>query len=353
MTSTNNEETVCYLCLDGDVDEAGHPLRRDCSCRGTDADFFHLSCLAKYAAAKTERARDTKEFREPWDRCPSCHQDYQNELRIDIASEFVSFVRRKYPRDTEKQVEALQAKLCGLCFMLGGLQPVQKREAGVTANVMLSLIDRMKIDASPLSMRCAQAEAYAYTAHGYIALNEGTEESAKRALTHFEKQLKVYEAIGNVDGIATAKSNIVLAKTKCKGGKNNEESFKAFKELYESYVSEYGEDSDYTICAGEKYAIELVKAFRGDEARELLTKLLATSKQVLGLHHETTKMVESTLQRAKRVVLALNLVNGIYSSKLVFAVCLVIGVLAMSYQLVKLSLSLWAVGTINYIMFIV
>ena len=348
MTSTNNEETVCYLCLDGDVDEAGHPLRRDCSCRGTDAGFVHLSCLAKYAAAKSERARDTKEFREPWDRCPSCHQDYQNELRIDIASEFVSFVRRKYPRDTEKQVEALQAKLCGLCFMLGGLQP----EAGVTANVMLSLIDRMKIDASPLSMRCAQAEAYAYTAHGYIALNEGTEESAKRALTHFEKQLKVYEAIGNVDDIATAKASIALAKSKYEGG-SNEEVLKANEELYQLRVAKFGEKNEYTIRAGAMYAVELQDANRGGEATELLTKLLITSKQVLGLHHETTKMVESTLQRAKRVVLALNLVNGIYSSKLVFAVCLVIGVLAMSYQLVKLSLSLWAVGTINYIMFIV
>jgi hypothetical protein len=27
-------EAVCYLCLDADVDEAGQPLRRDCTCRG-------------------------------------------------------------------------------------------------------------------------------------------------------------------------------------------------------------------------------------------------------------------------------------------------------------------------------
>jgi hypothetical protein len=55
-------EAVCYLCLDGDVDEAGQPLRRDCACRGTDAGFVHLSCLAKYAASKSRHARGMKEF---------------------------------------------------------------------------------------------------------------------------------------------------------------------------------------------------------------------------------------------------------------------------------------------------
>jgi hypothetical protein len=75
------------------------------------------------------------EFREPWRLCPGCHQQYQNELRIDIANEFVSFVRRKYPRDTQSQVEALDVKLRAFNSMFERLQPRQKREAGVTANV--------------------------------------------------------------------------------------------------------------------------------------------------------------------------------------------------------------------------
>jgi len=57
MTSTNevdaswkDVESVCYLCLDGGVEESGQPLRRDCACRGTDAGFVHLSsCLAGFA----------------------------------------------------------------------------------------------------------------------------------------------------------------------------------------------------------------------------------------------------------------------------------------------------------------
>ena len=92
------------------------------------------------------------QFRDLWEVCPSCHQDYQNELAVDIATNFVSFVRRQYPDDTKRQVEALHLKLCAFTSMLGRLQPVQKKEAGITANVLLSLIDRMKTEVSPLTM---------------------------------------------------------------------------------------------------------------------------------------------------------------------------------------------------------
>jgi hypothetical protein len=45
------EEAVCYLCLDGGLDDADQQLRRDCACRGTDAGFVHLSYLTGFAAA--------------------------------------------------------------------------------------------------------------------------------------------------------------------------------------------------------------------------------------------------------------------------------------------------------------
>ena len=313
MTTTNNkvdassslasdvrEEAVCYLCLDGGVDESGQPsLRRDCACRGSDAGFVHLACLAGFAASKSERwdGCDMKEFTKPWGVCPNCHQYYQNELRIDIATEFGVFVRREYPDDTQMQVEALFLKLCALKSMFVRLQPVQKRETGVTANILLSLIDRMKRDASPLSTRYSKIEAYAYGVHGRIAFKKGTEESARRAAVRFQNQLELYEEIGNVEGIATAKHNIAAAKSKYEGGRNNKEVLKASQELYEMRVSEHGEGNECTIISGKLYAINLHKANRGDEARELLTKLLATSKQVLGSHHNTTKGVKNALKK--------------------------------------------------------
>jgi hypothetical protein len=298
MTSITNEdfddgEAVCYLCLDGGADE---PLRRDCACRGTDAGFVHLSCLTNYAATKSKQASGADEFVKPWIDCPGCHQEYQNELGIDIATEFVSFVRRQYPHDTQRQVESLDMKLRALNSIFRRLQPVQKRELGVTANVLLSLIDRMRANASPLPMRYSHFEADAYNAHGRIALDEGTDESARRAVAHFEKQLEVSEAIGNAGRVATAKANIAYARSKYEGG-NNEEVLKASQELYELRIAELGEENEYTIRDGKNYAINLRKANRGDEARELLTKLLATSKQVLGPHHSKTKEVESELER--------------------------------------------------------
>ena len=287
------EEAVCYLCLDTGAD---HPLRRDCACRGTDAGFVHLSCLTDYAETKSKQARDIIEFVNPWRKCPGCHQCYQNELAIDIASKFVSFVRRQYPRDTQKQVDSLDVKLCVLMNMMKRLMAMQKREAGVTANVLLSLIDRMKGDASPLPRRYSHMESFAYNAHGRIALDGGTDESARRAVIHFEKSLQVFEAIGDDEGVATAKISIAAAKSKYAVGSNNEELVNASRELYELRITKLGEEHEYTIHAGISYAISLHKANREEEARDLLMKLFATSKQVLGPYHNTTKDIESKLQ---------------------------------------------------------
>jgi hypothetical protein len=322
---SDDNVAVCYLCLDGGADEADQPLRRDCACRGTDAGFVHLSCLAAYAETKSKQTNDMNEFRDPWLNCPSCHQEYQNEFRIDIATEFVLFVRQQYPRNTQMEVESLYVKLRALDNMFGRLQPMRMRETEDTATVLLSLIDRIKTDASLLLRRYSLMEAFAFHVHGWIALAEGTEESARRAVTHFENQLEVNEAIGDAEGIATAKSNIAIAKSKYEDDNNNEELMKASQKLYELRVAKFGEDHEYTILAGKNYAIDLHKANRGDEARDLLTKLLATSKQVLGPHHNTTKDVESMLKW-------INFITFIKSS--VF-VCIMIGVLAMLYQLAK------------------
>jgi len=187
--------------------------------------------------------------------------------------------------------------MAALNSMFGILQPRQKREYGVTANVLLSLIDRMKANESPLPMRYSQIKADVHVVHGRIALDEGTEESAKRAVVHLKKALEVFEAIGDDDAIAAAKSNIAVAKSMYEGMGNNEELVKASQDVYEVRIAELGEEDKFTIDSGKNYALRLREVNRGDEALELLTKLLATSKQVLGTHHNTTKGVELALQR--------------------------------------------------------
>jgi hypothetical protein len=288
-------EAVCYLCLDAGPDESGLPLQRDCSCRGTDAGFVHLSCLAEYAASKSKQACDMDEFCIPWIVCCSCNQTYQNQFRIDIASEFVSFVRQQYPGNTSMQVESLDAKLIALRSMFGRLQPVQKSELRVTANVILSLIDRMKGDTPPLPTYFFHFEAEAHDALGRIDAEEGTKESARRAVAHLEKALELHEANGNNSGAAIIKNNLVVARSMYEVV-NREELVKASYDAYKLRVDQYGEEDGDTIHAGKIHAFHLLKANRNAEARELLTKLLTTSKQVLGSHHSTTMDVASQLQ---------------------------------------------------------
>ena len=184
-------------------------------------------------------------------------------------------------------------KLATLGNMFDRLQPVQKREMGVTANVILSLIDRMTRDAPPLPRRYAECEANTHTTIGRIVLNENTEESARRAAVHFQTSLELYQVIGDVEGIVNAKRNIAHAKFRFEGDRNVEaEMLKSSHELYELRVAEYGVGSELTIDAGRDYALHLFFVCRGEEGRELLAKLLATSKQVLGPHHSTTKEVK-------------------------------------------------------------
>jgi hypothetical protein len=75
---------------------------------------------------------------------------------------------------------------------------------------------------------------------------------------------------------------IAYARSMYESGNNNEELLRASQELYELRIAKFGGESEYTIHAGRIHAIDLRKANRGDEARELLTKLFATSKRVLG-----------------------------------------------------------------------
>ena len=78
LASDDDGVAVCYLCLDGGLDDANQPLRRDCACRGTDAGFVHLSCLTEFAETKSKQTRgmnlDMDEFIAPWQCCPSCDQ---------------------------------------------------------------------------------------------------------------------------------------------------------------------------------------------------------------------------------------------------------------------------------------
>jgi hypothetical protein len=101
---------ACYFCLGEEGDGEGNSLVRDCSCRGDSAGFVHFSCLAKYAEQKCRAAvdGDMTSFREPWKICTNCKQPFQNQLSLDLASEFASFAEVTYGHDGNNKWEKMK-----------------------------------------------------------------------------------------------------------------------------------------------------------------------------------------------------------------------------------------------------
>jgi hypothetical protein len=192
-------------------------LRRDCSCRGSNAGFFHLSCLVEYAKRENQKWDDSDPdnrnldyFVKPWQVCPSCKQDYQNTLAVNIVNDFVSFVKRQHPHDKQMQVVALYRTLTSL---YNNHHQSQIDEAKEVAEGILILIQETKKDTPVLPKLYTLLEALTYNHLGAIALKEGTEESAKKALVQFEKCLELSTASNFAAGIANAEYNIAFAKS--------------------------------------------------------------------------------------------------------------------------------------------
>jgi len=94
----NDEPPSCWICMDEGPDDRGHPLRRDCSCRGSSAGFGHPSCVTQYAEQKFTIGPSCETW-DPFIRCPNCNQNYQNELALDMADALVTFIQEKFPTD--------------------------------------------------------------------------------------------------------------------------------------------------------------------------------------------------------------------------------------------------------------
>ena len=145
------------------------PLRQDCFCRGESAGFCHISCIVKYAEQKTKQldGRYLNAFKEPWKVCRNCCQYYQNELAVDLAAEFVTFVEKEHPSNQWKQLQALHLKLPAVQGM--AIQPTQKRETKQIVSRMLSMIRAMKTSNLSLPKTILKLEAAIQCAWSYFS----------------------------------------------------------------------------------------------------------------------------------------------------------------------------------------
>lgn len=125
--------------------------------------------------------------------------------------------------------------------------------------------------------------------------------SAQEAIQYYEKARDIFKGINNITGVTLVENYIVNAKAKYEG-KNKEikkEELKQCQKMYELAVKTFGQDTPDTIRKGVNLSIALREAHRGIEAERLLIKLAATSKQVHGLDHKTTKLAVTYRQKCK------------------------------------------------------
>ena len=91
------EDAECLICLSSD--QTHEPLVRDCNCRGL-SGFVHVSCAVRAAEIKSNKnIHDWSECSEKWNLCSTCGELYQNKLAIDLLSQFVNYIEKKYPED--------------------------------------------------------------------------------------------------------------------------------------------------------------------------------------------------------------------------------------------------------------
>ena len=299
----NNDAPVCYICLDNGPDESGQPIRRDCSCRGADCGFAHLSCLAKFAQQKTEEwdGYSVGDLSEPWVMCPCCLQPHQNELAVDLANVFVSYVVKKHSSDLLLYLFALDHLLCALVARsINGIK--MKTESIRIANKMLFVIRKLKMDRRYRYDQCiAIIESSVYNRLGQITLVEDFD-GYKKAIKYFEKCRDLAKAVHYSEGVAIADNNIIgTKKVYGKGGISSDEYLKQAQAFYKLQFDVSGQGCVDTLKAGLNVAIALKGTNQRRQAEELLSKLLEISKRCHGPDHNITKLIES--ERVQKVAI--------------------------------------------------
>ena len=89
---SGKEEVVCYSFQECGTAVLGPLPRRVCACRGSNAGYVHLFCIAKYATDKSGREQCLDEFKMPWEYCSICVQKFRGEFAVAIATEFALFI---------------------------------------------------------------------------------------------------------------------------------------------------------------------------------------------------------------------------------------------------------------------
>jgi hypothetical protein len=152
----------CWICLDDGADHCGKPPVRDCSCRGDDAGFVHVSCLVDYARRKTREFDDASvDFVAPWMNCPNCKQRYQQQLQIDLSDEFKQSVEEQYP---ECGWRLLMAQNTMLGTVTAGAQKSKERKDETS----ISVLDQLSMQSPDPAIELLKARTFGLIGQAFL-----------------------------------------------------------------------------------------------------------------------------------------------------------------------------------------
>lgn len=307
-----DEGPSCFICLQEGSNDAGQPLRRDCSCRGDSLGYAHLVCLVEYADKKTYHYIsevsprqncyiDFEVLRSGYENCTCCHNVYENNLSVDMASAFVAFIEKYYPgRQSYRRniLEALQLKLGVLSFMSARTSQVQKEEAKRIGRRMLPIIRELQA-AAPSPSEANKVACFEMGVHfmvGQIWRSEGRE-GAQRSIPMFEKSRDMGIQLGETKNTKNAEFHLARAEEIIYGVDETgiARDIETRKAFYAKQLAELGQDATSTITAGRNLAFTLGLANRSIESLRLLKKIEGICRRVHGKDHHLTQQINLAL----------------------------------------------------------
>ena len=293
----------CWICLDDEPDELGQPLVRDCSCRG-DSGFAHVSCIVQYSETKctedVSKGRVGNLMISRWKNCHCCHQEYKNQLSITMANKMLSYSENFLPENPAPHMHALLGKIAAVGNMenFNEVTPEQLKECDEAGLKLISMVGQMRASCgTSLPRYILRMESNAYLCLGELAgcREEGTAERMK-TIGYFEKYLSTSKALGDDYGIRDAETHIHGEQVRLG---TQVMSLGILRQSYADKIKEAGEESNMSINAGIRLAIELHASFEVLESENLLTDMAIMSRRVHGKDHQETKDLESNLQTLK------------------------------------------------------
>ena len=184
------EEAECQICLSSD--QTHEPLVRDCNCSGQ-SGFVHISCVARAAEIKSNKnIHNWLECSKYWNLCSSCGELHQNELALNLLSQFVKYIEKKHPGD-QFSINVINAHV----QLLRAIADMYTRTSSTQCNRMgrqiaqgiISKIDEMKKHISTNSSTLPLiiiSEVAAINNLANISFAECTIEGVNEARKHYE-----------------------------------------------------------------------------------------------------------------------------------------------------------------------